>query len=79
MNTGEWTKLAQGRYLSLESFRRSGAGVRTPIWFATAAGDGARTLYVYSTADSGKAKRIRRDGRVRIAACDMRGAISGAW
>ena len=79
MNTGEWTKLAQGRYLSLESFRRSGAGVRTPIWFATAPGDGARTLYVYSTADSGKAKRIRRDGRVRIAACDMRGAISGAW
>ena len=75
----ERSSLMAGRYLSLESFRRSGVGVRTPIWFAVAPGDGARTLYVYSTADSGKAKRIRREGRVRIAACDMRGAISGAW
>jgi uncharacterized protein len=68
------------RYVSLESFRRSGAGVRTPVWFALAHGaDGAGRLYVYSTADSGKAKRIRRSGAVRIAPCDMRGTVTGGW
>jgi PPOX class probable F420-dependent enzyme len=64
------------KYLNLESFRRSGAGVRTPLWFAAAA-DG--TLFVYTLATSGKAKRIRRSPAVRIAPCDMRGQITGPW
>ena len=68
------------RYLSLESFRKNGAGVRTPVWFAVAPEDGSgRRLYVYSAADSGKAKRIRRSGAVRIAPCTLRGAITGGW
>lgn len=69
-----------GRYLSLESFRQSGAGVRTPVWFAAgpdAAGD--PVLYVYTRADAGKAKRIRRSGAVRIAPCDARGKLTGGW
>ena len=36
-------------------------------------------LYVYSEAESGKAKRIRRNARVRIAPCDMRGKLLGDW
>jgi PPOX class probable F420-dependent enzyme len=74
------------RYLSLETYRRSGAGVRTPVWFATALDGpnelketGAPRLYVYTTADSGKAKRIRRTGVVKIAPCDARGKVTGAW
>lgn len=63
------------RYLSLESRRRDGTPVRTPVWFA---GQGDR-LYLYSVADSGKVKRVRRDGRVRIAPCDLRGGITGPW
>ena len=63
------------RYLNLESFRKNGTGVRTPLWFAQ---DGA-TIFIYSTADSGKAKRIRRDVAVNIAPCDMRGNVTGAW
>ena len=65
------------KYLSLETYRRTGVGVRTPVWFVPAP-HGA-CLYVYSAADSGKAKRIRRSGRVRIAPCDMRGRIAGYW
>jgi PPOX class probable F420-dependent enzyme len=72
--------LAGEKYLSLETFRKSGAGVRTPVWFASAEFDaGAWKLYVYTTADSGKAKRIRRSAAVRIAACDMRGKPTGPW
>ncbi|HEX3573592.1 MAG TPA: PPOX class F420-dependent oxidoreductase [Rhodopila sp.] len=67
-------------YLNLETYRRDGSGVRTPVWFAVAptAGGGPR-LYVYTTADSGKAKRIRRTGTVRIAPCDARGNVTGNW
>jgi PPOX class probable F420-dependent enzyme len=71
------------KYLSLETFKKSGPGVRTPIWFAAdpaknlASGDAK--LFVYTNADTGKVKRIRNNGRVRIAPCDMRGNISGEW
>lgn len=64
------------KYLNLESFRRNGTGVRTPVWFTAAPGG---LLYVYTTANAGKTKRIRRSGVVRIAACNARGAITGPW
>ncbi|SRR5579885_711103 len=70
----------QHRYLNLESFRKNGQGVCTPVWFAADPATGTpQTLYVYSEADSGKAKRIRRDSRVRIAPCNMRGNLLGEW
>ena len=75
--------LAREKYLSLETFRRSGVGVRTPVWFATVPAEaptGApETFYVYAATSSGKAKRIRANRRVRIAACDSRGRITGPW
>lgn len=68
------------RYLNLETYRKSGKGVRTPVWFATVPAEPAGPkLYVYTTADSGKAKRIRRTGVVKIAACDAGGKVTGAW
>ena len=71
------------KYLSLETLRKSGVGVRTPIWFAVdparSLGSGDARLFVYTEADSGKVKRIRNNGRVRIAPCDMRGKISADW
>jgi PPOX class probable F420-dependent enzyme len=74
---------AAQKYLNLETFKKSGGGVRTPIWFVAdpsknlAAAD-AR-LYVYTNAETGKVKRIRNNGRVRIAPCDMRGNVTGEW
>jgi PPOX class probable F420-dependent enzyme len=71
------------RYLNLETYRRDGIGVRTPVWFAAGPkgfpGFGVAKLYVYTTADAGKVKRVRRDGVVRIAPCDMRGNVTGPW
>ena len=71
----------QGRkYFNIETFRKNGQGVRTPVWFAGEPEDGApEKLYVYSTADSGKAKRIRNNGRVRVSPCDVRGKLLGEW
>ena len=63
------------KYLNLESFRKNGAGVATPVWFAEDDG----ILYVYSLADAGKVKRIRNNPRVRVMPCDMRGKPKGEW
>ena len=71
-------KLAQfrnRRYLNLESYRKDGRAVRTPLWFAEEDG----LLYVYTLADSGKVKRIRHNSRVRIVPSDMRGNPKGDW
>ena len=68
------------KYLNLESFRKSGQGVPTPVWFAEEPPHSPpEKLYVYSTGNSGKAKRIRNNGRVRVAPCDMRGKLLGEW
>ncbi|PYN03410.1 MAG: PPOX class F420-dependent oxidoreductase [Candidatus Rokuibacteriota bacterium] len=69
------TELDRHRYLSLATFRRSGVEVRTPVWFAVADGK----LYVFTSGDSGKAKRLRNSPRARIAPCDARGGVRGAW
>jgi uncharacterized protein len=71
------------KYLNIETYRKGGKGVRTPVWFAVepvdVPGANARKLYVYTTAVSGKAKRIRQNGAVKIAPCDARGNVSGRW
>ena len=65
----------QQRYLSLETYRRTGQSVATPVWFVV----DRDVIYVYSLADAGKVKRIRNNPRVRIAPCDARGGLKGAW
>lgn len=79
--TRDWGVDARERYLNLETFRRNGAAVRTPVWFAAddRPDGGPAALYVYTTADAGKAKRVRNSNVARIAACDMRGTVSGPW
>jgi uncharacterized protein len=71
-------QFANAKYLSLETFRKTGVGVRTPIWFAEDPAQSAR-FYVYTLPDSGKVKRIRNNPKVRIAPCNMRGDLRGAW
>lgn len=61
--------------MSLATFRRNGAEVRTPVWFAAA----DRKLYVFSAGESGKVKRLRHSSRARIAPSDARGHVRGEW
>jgi uncharacterized protein len=71
------------KYLSLETFKKNGDGVKTPVWFAA---DPAVSLdfvdaklYIYTIGASGKVKRMRNNPRVKIAPCDMRGKVLGEW
>jgi uncharacterized protein len=68
-------QFAKKQYLNLETFRKSGVGVKTPVWFVQESG----TLYVMTMPFSGKAKRIRNNGRVNIAPCRMDGTVIGDW
>ena len=68
-------QFANAKYLNLETFRKTGVGVRTPVWFARE----KDIFYIYTLPDMGKTKRIRNNPKVRIAPCDMRGNLRGAW
>ncbi len=63
------------KYISLMTYRKTGQGVATPVWFAEEDGQ----FFVYSEAQAGKVKRIRNNPRVRLAPCDMRGGLKGEW
>jgi PPOX class probable F420-dependent enzyme len=63
------------KYINLETFKKDGNGVKTPVW--TAPLDGK--LVVFTAGDSYKVKRIRRNSKCRVAACDVRGNVRGPW
>jgi PPOX class probable F420-dependent enzyme len=67
--------LDRHRYISLATFRRSGAAVKTPVWFAEHGG----RFYVFTAAGSGKVKRLKNDQRTRAAPCGPRGRLRGEW
>src|SRR5256885_1587767 len=69
MSTDKVSQFANQNYLSLESYRKTGNPVATPMWFTERNG----TLYVYSLANAGKVKRIRNNAKVRVVPSDMRG------
>jgi len=62
-------------YLNLATFRRSGAAVETPVWFAAHAG----RLYLFTEGTAGKVKRLRANPSIRIAPCSVRGRPKGVW
>ncbi len=61
------------KYISLATFRKSGAKVATPVWF----GEDDDRLYVMTRSDMGKTKRIRNNPKVTVAPCTMRGEVTG--
>jgi PPOX class probable F420-dependent enzyme len=69
------TPLDDATYVSLRSFKRDGGAVDTPVWVAPLDG----RLVVFTLRASWKVKRIRRNPRVELARCSMRGTVSGPW
>jgi PPOX class probable F420-dependent enzyme len=66
--------LADARYISLTTFRRDGSTASTPVWVVS---DDGRRLLVWTGRETWKAKRIRRDPRVRVARCTASGKLLG--
>jgi len=63
------------QYLSIETFRKNGQGVKTPVWFVQ---EGEK-LFIWTEATSGKVKRVRNNGKVNIAPSRGDGATLGDW
>jgi hypothetical protein len=61
------------KYICLTTFRKSGVGVATPVWFA----ERDDKLYVKTRIESGKSKRIRNNPNVKVAPSTIRGKIIG--
>ncbi len=71
--------LAGEKYINLETYRKNGQGVRTPVWFVERNNDESSVLYVRTSDDTGKYKRVRNNPSVQIAPCDIRGSVKGKW
>src|SRR4051812_43870316 len=70
------TPLDAERYISLETFRRDGTGVKTPVWAAPLDG----RLVVVTDGTSFKVKRLRANPKFKAAPCDARGKVkSSTW
>ncbi len=61
------------KYISLQTFRKNGAAVATPVWF----GEQDGKLFVMTRSDMGKSKRVRNNPQVRVAPCTIRGKVIG--
>ncbi len=66
--------LRNRQYMNLITFRKTGEGIKTPVWFVQ---EGER-VYVMTVNNSGKIKRIRNNGRVEVEPSDRAGKPLGA-
>ncbi len=69
------SNLASERYVNLETFKKDGNGVKTPVWAAELDGK----IVVFTDGTSFKVKRIRNNPKIRLAPCDVRGNVHGSW
>jgi PPOX class probable F420-dependent enzyme len=65
--TDPLTELGNAQYVLVTTFRQDGRAVPTPVWVVR---DGDH-LAIWTVRDSGKVKRIRRNGRVLVGPCDV--------
>jgi len=59
----------KNKYINVTTFRKNGEEVPTPVWFVAL----EDKLYTFTGAMSGKVKRIRANGRAKVAPSDVRG------
>jgi PPOX class probable F420-dependent enzyme len=68
-------QFSKHKYLNLETFRKNGDCMKTPVWFVRE----GETIYVQTMANCGKVKRIRNNKRVNVVPCKMDGTPTGMW
>lgn len=67
--------LEKHKYINLETYRKNGQVVRTPVWFMISDG----LIFVQTMKTTGKVKRIKNNPKIRIMPCGMRGESRGDW
>ena len=75
MGADSFAQFSKQSYVNLETYRKTGQAVRTPLWFVEDHG----VLYMRTPAASAKVKRIRNNAHVRVVPSDVRGNPLGTW
>ena len=75
MSSGTITPFLDTKYLNLETYRKNGQAVRTPVWFVIDNG----TIYVTTPSTTGKVKRLNHNKNVRIVPSNIKGKPTGDW
>lgn len=63
------------KYICLETFKKNGQGVKTPVWFVIHDG----TIYVTTMDSSWKVKRLKNTKSVRIVPSSFKGKPMKQW
>lgn len=63
------------KYISLETFKKNGSGVKTPVWFVMHDG----IIYVTTMDSSWKVKRLKNTKLVRITPSNFKGTPKKEW
>ena len=63
------------KYINLETCRKNGETVRTPVWFVVI----DELIYIITRENTGKVKRIKNNHNVKIMPCTFRGKQVGIW
>lgn len=69
MESGRLSRFDGENVISVETYRKNGTPVRTPVWFIKE----QDRLVVHTGGNSGKVKRIKRNRKVRVAPSKFRG------
>lgn len=75
MAADKLAELSEHKYINLETYRKSGHPVSTPVWFMI----DNNLVYVVTSEDTGKVKRLRNNPAVRIMPSGFRGERKGDW
>lgn len=63
------------KYINLETYKKNGQVVQTPVWFVLDEG----VIYVRTDKNSGKVKRSQNNPNVHLMPCNIRGRPKGEW
>jgi PPOX class probable F420-dependent enzyme len=75
MSGNKMSQFSNEKYINLETYRKNGQAVQTPVWFVIIDG----SIYIRTDSNSGKIKRARNNTHVRITPCTARGKPKGEW
>ena len=67
--------LETGKYINILTYKKNGDAVSTPVWFISK----DNKIYIRTSNQSGKFKRLKNNNNVSYALCNIRGKIKGEW
>lgn len=74
-NNNHMLQFLNQKYINLETYRKNGQSVHTPVWFAIDDG----TIYIRTDVHSGKVKRMKNNPHIRVTPSGARGEPKGKW